>query len=90
MNPGKVIDAHPLDANLRLGPYYAPRQVETYFRYPDDHGSFAQAAERCFGVGKCRSLEGQTMCPSFQSTREEMHSTRGRAHLLFEMSGATR
>ena len=85
MNPGKVIDAHPLDANLRLGPDYAPRQVETYFRYPDDHGSFAQAAERCFGVGKCRSLEGQTMCPSFQGTREEMHSTRGRAHLLFEM-----
>ncbi len=85
MNPGKVIDANPLDANLRLGPDYAPRQVETYFRYPDDHSSFAQAAERCFGVGKCRSLEGQTMCPSFQGTREEMHSTRGRAHLLFEM-----
>ena len=52
MNPGKVIDANPLDANLRLGPDYAPRQVETYFRYPDDHGSFAQAAERCFGVGE--------------------------------------
>ena len=25
------------------------------------------------------------MCPSFMATREEMHSTRGRAHLLFEM-----
>lgn len=85
MNPGKVIDARPLDGNLRLGPDYAPRHVETHFRYPDDHGSFAQAAERCFGVGKCRSLSGQTMCPSFQATREEMHSTRGRAHLLFEM-----
>ncbi len=85
MNPGKVIDAYPLDANLRLGPDYAPRRVETYFHYPDDHGSFAQAAERCFGVGKCRSLGGQTMCPSFQATREEVHSTRGRAHLLFEM-----
>ena len=85
MNPGKVIDAHPLDANLRLGPDYAPRQVDTYFQYPDDHGHFAQAAERCFGVGKCRGLGGQTMCPSFQATREEMHSTRGRAHLLFEM-----
>jgi Fe-S oxidoreductase len=85
MNPGKLIDAHPLDTNLRLGPDYEPRRVETHFRYPDDHGSFAQAAERCFGVGKCRSLGGQTMCPSFQATREEMHSTRGRAHLLFEM-----
>ncbi len=85
MNPGKVIDAHPLDSNLRLGPDYAPRPVKTYFHYPDDHGSFAQAAERCFGVGKCRIPHGQTMCPSFQATREEMHSTRGRAHLLFEM-----
>ena len=87
MNPGKVIDAHPLDTNLRLGPDYAPRRVETHFHYPEDHGSFAQAAERCFGVGKCRipNGSGQIMCPSFQATREEMHSTRGRAHLLFEM-----
>ncbi|MBV8936224.1 MAG: FAD-binding oxidoreductase [Alphaproteobacteria bacterium] len=85
MNPGKLIDAQPLDANLRLGSDYEPRQVKTHFRYPDDHGSFAQAAERCFGVGRCRSLSGHTMCPSFQATREERHSTRGRAHLLFEM-----
>jgi FAD/FMN-containing dehydrogenase/Fe-S oxidoreductase len=85
MNPGKVIDAYALDANLRLGPAYHPKPVETWFKYPDDSGSFAHAAERCFGVGKCRSLGGQTMCPSFQATREEMHSTRGRAHLLFEM-----
>jgi FAD/FMN-containing dehydrogenase/Fe-S oxidoreductase len=85
MNPGKLIDADPLDHNLRLGPDYAPKPVETHFRFPDDGGSFARAAERCFGVGKCRSLGGQTMCPSFQATREERHSTRGRAHLLFEM-----
>jgi FAD/FMN-containing dehydrogenase/Fe-S oxidoreductase len=85
MNPGKLIDADPLDRNLRLGPDYAPKPVDTYFRFPNDQGSFAQATERCFGVGKCRSLGGQTMCPSFQATREEQHSTRGRAHLLFEM-----
>ncbi len=85
MNPGKLIDADRLDSNLRLGPDYRPRQVETWFKFPDDKGSFAQATERCFGVGKCRGLAGQTMCPSFQATREEMHSTRGRAHLLFEM-----
>ena len=85
MNPGKLIDAQPLDSQLRLGPDYAPRRVETHFRYPQDAGSFAHAAERCFGVGKCRSLGGHTMCPSFQATREERHSTRGRAHLLFEM-----
>ncbi|WP_407175030.1 FAD-binding and (Fe-S)-binding domain-containing protein [Bradyrhizobium sp. STM 3562] len=85
MNPGKIIDPQPLDADLRLGPDYHPRQVKTHFKFPDDRGSFATAAERCFGVGKCRSLGGQVMCPSFQATREEMHSTRGRAHLLFEM-----
>ncbi|MGE5268658.1 MAG: FAD-binding and (Fe-S)-binding domain-containing protein [Thiohalocapsa sp.] len=85
MNPGKIIDPYPLDSNLRLGPDYQPKPVETWFKYPGDHSSFAHATERCFGVGKCRSLGSRTMCPSFQATREEMHSTRGRAHLLFEM-----
>jgi len=85
MNPGKVVDPYPLDTNLRAGPDYRPRSVDTHFRFPHDNGSFAAAAERCFGVGKCRGLKGDTMCPSFRATREEMHSTRGRAHLLFEM-----
>ncbi len=85
MNPGKVIDANPLDENLRAGPDYNPIKVSTHFKFPEDAGSFAHAAERCFGVGKCRELGGQTMCPSFQATREEKHSTRGRARLLFEM-----
>lgn len=85
MNPGKLIDANPLDKNIRVGPDYQPRPVFTHFKFPEDKGSFAVATERCFGVGKCRSLEGDTMCPSFRATREEKHSTRGRAHLLFEM-----
>jgi len=85
MNPGKLIDAYPLDSNLHLGPDFRTKPVETWFKFPKDQGSFAHATERCFGVGRCRSLGGQTMCPSFQATREEMHSTRGRAHLLFEM-----
>ncbi|HEU5016515.1 MAG TPA: 4Fe-4S dicluster domain-containing protein, partial [Pseudolabrys sp.] len=85
MNPGKIIDARPLDADLRLGPGYNPRQVTTHFKFAEDGHSFAHATERCFGVGKCRVLGGQTMCPTFQVTREERHSTRGRAHLLFEM-----
>ena len=85
MNPGKVVDPYRLDQNLRVGPDYHPRPVQTYFKFPDDHGSFASATERCFGVGKCRGLDGDTMCPSFKATREEMHTTRGRAHLLFEM-----
>lgn len=85
MNPGKVVDAYPLDSNLRTGPDYKPKPVLTIFQFPDDHGSMAEATERCFGVGKCRALDAGTMCPSFQVTREEQHSTRGRARLLFEM-----
>ncbi|HEX3595061.1 MAG TPA: FAD-binding and (Fe-S)-binding domain-containing protein [Polyangiaceae bacterium] len=89
MNPGRLVDARPLDADLRLGAAYAPRQPETHFKFPEDGGSFAKATLRCVGVGKCRRLAGSgeqdTMCPSFMVTREEKHSTRGRAHLLWEM-----
>jgi FAD/FMN-containing dehydrogenase/Fe-S oxidoreductase len=85
MNPGKVVDAYRIDENLRLGTSYRPRQLQTHFKFPDDQGSFARATLRCVGVGKCRRMEGGTMCPSFMVTREEEHSTRGRTHLLFEM-----
>ncbi|MBO2459969.1 FAD-binding and (Fe-S)-binding domain-containing protein [Actinomadura violacea] len=91
MNPGKVVSAYRPDQNLRLGTDYRPRQVKTYFGYPQDAHGFADAANRCFGIGKCRHLGGGTMCPSFMVTREEKHSTRGRARLLFEMmSGSLR
>jgi len=86
MNPGKVIDAYRLDENLRLGPGYDPWQPETHFKFPDDHGSLAAATLRCVGVGKCRRDEGGVMCPSFRVTRDEEDSTRGRAHLLWEMT----
>ncbi len=85
MNPGKVIDADPVDANLRLGPDQPRKSVRTYFRFHEDAGSFAAATERCFGMGRCRRTESGTMCPSYMVTREEQHSTRGRAHLLFEL-----
>ena len=85
LNPGKVVDAYLPDENLRMGPTYAPEPVRTHFAFPDDGGSFAKATERCVGVGKCRRAEGGTMCPSYMVTREEEHSTRGRARLLFEM-----
>ncbi|HTV08028.1 MAG TPA: FAD-linked oxidase C-terminal domain-containing protein [Candidatus Aquilonibacter sp.] len=85
MNPGKMVDPYPLDSNLRTGPDYKPKPVLTIFQFPEDGGSLAAATERCFGVGKCRKLDGATMCPSFQVTREEQHSTRGRARMLFEM-----
>ena len=85
MNPGKIVDANPLDADLRLGPAYAPAHPATFFRFPDDGRDFAHATQRCVGVGKCRKEDAGTMCPSYMVTREEKHSTRGRARLLFEM-----
>jgi Fe-S oxidoreductase len=85
MNPNRLIADVKLDEGLRLGPDYRPPQLSTHFAYPDDGGSFATAIERCFGMAKCRNLGSLTMCPSFQVTREEQHSTRGRARLLFEM-----
>jgi FAD/FMN-containing dehydrogenase/Fe-S oxidoreductase len=86
MNPGKVIEPYRLDENLRLGAGYHPWEPPTHFKFPDDHGSLAHATLRCVGVGKCRHYEDGVMCPSFRVTREEEHSTRGRAHLLWEMS----
>jgi len=86
MNPGKLIEPYRLDENLRLGPGYDPWQPKTHFKFPDDHGSLAAATLRCVGVGKCRRDEGGVMCPSFRVTRDEEHSTRGRAHLLWEMT----
>lgn len=85
MNPGKVVDPYPLDTNLREGTEYTPINLDSYFQFPQDNFSFMEASNRCFGVGKCRHLDGGTMCPSFMATREEKHSTRGRARLLQEM-----
>jgi len=85
MNPGKVIDAYPVDENLRWGTHYHPWQPTTHFSFRDDRGSFAYAANRCVGTGKCRKHNAGTMCPSYMVTREEKHSTRGRSRLLFEM-----
>jgi FAD/FMN-containing dehydrogenase/Fe-S oxidoreductase len=85
MNPGKKIDANPLDENLRLGTTYRPEPVKTYFSFPEDHGHFPETTLRCVGVSKCRKDDSGAMCPSYMVTREEKHSTRGRARLLFEM-----
>jgi FAD/FMN-containing dehydrogenase/Fe-S oxidoreductase len=86
MNPGKVVDPYRLDENLKLGADYDPWRPAVKFSYPEDKGDFAHATIRCVGVGRCRKPDGMdVMCPSFMATREEMHSTRGRARLLFEM-----
>jgi FAD/FMN-containing dehydrogenase/Fe-S oxidoreductase len=86
MNPGKLIEPYKLDENLRLGSAYSPWEPRTVFQFTADHGSLAEATLRCVGVGKCRREEGGLMCPSYRVTREEEHSTRGRAHILWEMT----
>lgn len=88
MNPGKVVNARPLDVDLRLGPRFHPPSkdaLETQFSYHHTDFSFVREAMRCVGVGKCRQTHTGTMCPSYRATREEKHSTRGRAHMLQEM-----
>jgi Fe-S oxidoreductase len=86
MNPGKVVDPYRITENLRLGTSYRPPRVETHFTYPEDGGSFAHATTRCVGIGKCRRTSGDgVMCPSYMVTREEKHTTRGRARILWEM-----
>jgi len=81
MNPGKIVDAPPMTANLRYGGRYKARQVKTFFRFARE-GGFDRAVEMCNGAAVCKKkLEG-TMCPSYMVTLEEEHSTRGRANAL--------
>ncbi len=87
MNPGKIVDAQPIDQNLRYGAAYADREVTTEFKYRSEN-SFRESVHMCTGVGECRKMLGGTMCPSFKATRDEEHSTRGRANALrLAMSG---
>jgi FAD/FMN-containing dehydrogenase/Fe-S oxidoreductase len=100
MNPGKLSDSvrvydpvenlrHPVGASssTALGapdPSHSGTR-ETHFAFAKDSGSLERATERCVGVGSCRNTQGGVMCPSYRATGEEQHSTRGRAHLLWEM-----
>ena len=88
MNPGKIVDAQPMTENLRIGPEYRPLRLDTGFAFRAE-GSFSHGVEMCNGQGACRKVLGGTMCPSYMVTREEEHSTRGRANALrAAMSGA--
>jgi len=84
MNPGKLIDAYKMDDNLRFGPDYERPLVHSTLQFPEDVGGLGRSLERCIGMGKCRAQQG-AMCPSYQVTKEERFSTRGRAHLLHEL-----
>jgi len=81
LNPGKIIDTPPLTANLRYGAGYVTPDPASQFDY-SDFGGFGRAVEMCSGLGVCRKTHDGTMCPSYMATREEKHSTRGRANTL--------
>ncbi|KAK1185691.1 FAD-binding and (Fe-S)-binding domain-containing protein [Streptomyces sp. NBS 14/10] len=84
LNPGILVDPRPLDADLALdtGRTTTP---STVFALLEDPDGIAGAANRCVGVGRCRSHSGGVMCPSYRATGDEQHSTRGRARTLQEM-----
>lgn len=92
MNPGKVINAETLTENLRYQtPNYSVKsaraEASANYRYADQ-GGLKLAIEQCNGVGACRKLGSGTMCPSYMATRDEQHTTRGRANALrLAMSG---
>ncbi|MBK8779464.1 MAG: FAD-binding protein [Saprospiraceae bacterium] len=81
MNPGKIVDTQAIEQNLRYGTKYKDTAVKTAFHYRSEN-SFSESVHMCTGVGECRKILGGTMCPSFKATREEEHSTRGRANAL--------
>jgi FAD/FMN-containing dehydrogenase/Fe-S oxidoreductase len=81
MNPGKIIDAEPMTSHLRYDGDYRPSPPPSGFQYRDQ-GGFVLAVEQCNGVGACRKTAAGTMCPSYMATRDEEHSTRGRANAL--------
>lgn len=87
MNPGKIVDAQTIEHNLRYGIHYQDENVKATYHYRAEN-SFGESVHMCTGVGECRKMLGGTMCPSFKATRDEEHSTRGRANALrLAMSG---
>ncbi len=81
MNPGKIVDSQRIVENLRYGPAYTSLTPTTKLSFASE-GGFNRAVEMCNGVGLCRRTLDGTMCPSYMATREEEHSTRGRANAL--------
>ena len=81
MNPGKIVNGPPMDESLRYGDRYETLSLETHYDFGRE-GGFATAVELCNGNGACRKTGDGTMCPSYMVTREEEHSTRGRANLM--------
>jgi FAD/FMN-containing dehydrogenase/Fe-S oxidoreductase len=85
-NPGKIVNSYPMDEDLRYEPGRDEKSIKTIFSY-EKEGGVLRAVEKCNGSGDCRKLplSGGTMCPSYHATRDEQHTTRGRANILREM-----
>jgi FAD/FMN-containing dehydrogenase/Fe-S oxidoreductase len=90
LNPGVLVRPAPLDADLRVP---AARPLTALgFTYPEDRDDLSMAVHRCTGIGKCRAANhatGGVMCPSYQATRDEKDSTRGRARVLQELANGS-
>lgn len=86
LNPGKITDPDPIDHSLRFSPEYKQVEIPTAFQWRKEDG-FGAALEQCNGAGVCRKLaeSGGTMCPSYQVTKNEKDSTRGRANLFRQL-----
>ncbi|MDT7585443.1 MAG: hypothetical protein QOE32_2993, partial [Pseudonocardiales bacterium] len=89
MNPERVVRPAKLDEDLRVFVGMPTLPDRPLLAFAHDRGSFTRATRRCLGVGRCVTASGGVMCPSFRATGEEMHSTRGRARLLFEMANGS-
>lgn len=83
-NPGVLVDPDEVTDGLRMAPGQRTFELTPVHKFSHDRGSMVNAVNRCVGVSACRSEEN-SMCPSFQITGDEVHSTRGRARLLSEM-----
>ncbi len=83
LSPDKMFDAPKMDSHLRYDESYHAQSWTPALDFSRS-GNFINAIELCNGQGVCRKDTG-VMCPSYQATREEMHSTRGRANLLRAM-----
>ncbi|MBK8702352.1 MAG: FAD-binding protein [Saprospiraceae bacterium] len=86
-NPGKIVDAPPMDTSLRYVQGAPPPAVDTVFDFSAT-GGLLRTVEKCSGSGDCRKLShvsGGVMCPSYMATRNEKHSTRARANALREL-----
>ena len=81
LNPGKIVDAPPMTSNLRFGATIRHQSADFAFDF-SEYGGLGGAVEMCSGVGACRKKLSGTMCPSYMATRDEAHTTRGRANVL--------